>query len=76
MPRRALGSTPAGRADDAPLDPRVVEIWAWRVEQLERAGYSRPVAHRLADDGEVDLHVACDLLARGCPEPTAFAILS
>jgi hypothetical protein len=76
MARRVPERAAARRADEAPLDPRVVEIWAWRVEQLERAGYSRPVAHRLADNGEVDLHVACDLLARGCPEPTAFAILS
>ena len=31
--------------------------------------------HELATRTDVDLHVACDLLARGCPEETAFAIL-
>jgi len=57
-------------------DPRAVEIYCWRVEQLERAGYSGGFAQVLAEDRAVDLHLACDLIARGCPEQTAFAILS
>jgi hypothetical protein len=58
------------------LDPEAIEIYGWRVEQLQRAGYSDSVAHELADDAEVDLHLACDLLHRGCPEQTAYAILA
>jgi hypothetical protein len=62
--------------DEGPLDPASIEIFAWRVEQLQRAGYSDTVAYDLADNREVDLHVACDLRLRGCPERTAHAILS
>ena len=52
-----------------------LEPYEWRLEQLERAGYTGPRAHELAARSDVDLHLACDLLARGCPEDTAFAIL-
>ena len=51
------------------------EIVAWRFEELLRAGYSWDCAARLAARTEVDLHVALQLLARGCPEPTALRIL-
>jgi hypothetical protein len=61
--------------DLAPLDPRAVEIYCWRVEQLERAGYSGGFAHILAENNYIDLHLACDLITRGCPEQTAYAIL-
>jgi hypothetical protein len=50
--------------------------YAWRLEQLRRAGYAGERARELAGRGDVDLHAACDLLARGCPEDVAFAILS
>jgi hypothetical protein len=52
------------------------ELYAWRLEQLERAGYSREHADPLAQDDTVDLHRACDLLERGCPERTAFLIMA
>jgi hypothetical protein len=52
------------------------ELYDWRLEQLKRAGYTGSRAHELATRSEVDLHLACDLLARGCPEETAFAILT
>ena len=54
---------------------RVAEIYAWRLEQLERAGYVHEHAVSLAEDLLIDLHRACDLLARGCPERTAYLIL-
>jgi len=57
-------------------DVRVAETYAWRLEQLRRAGYSDVCAEALAASTAVDLHVACDLLVRGCPEATAFAILA
>ena len=51
-----------------------IDAYCWRVEQLERAGYSAPIAHELAADHQVDLHGACKLLSHGCPEHTAYAI--
>jgi hypothetical protein len=62
--------------DATVFDGRVAEIYSWRVEQLERAGYSQAHAVVLADDESVDLHHACSLLERGCPEGTAFLILA
>ena len=76
MNRPALPPPTATPADDAPLDPNAIAVYAWRVEQLQRAGYANALAHTLAENPEVDLHAACDLLMRGCPEPTAVAILS
>jgi len=51
------------------------DIYCWRMEELERAGYSAVVADVLATHPEVDLHLACDLLARGCSERLAHSIL-
>jgi hypothetical protein len=56
--------------DEAPTD-----IYCWRVEQLVKAGYSSVVADVLATQSEVDLHLACDLLSRGCSERLAYSIL-
>jgi hypothetical protein len=33
-------------------------------------------AHLIAEHSEVDLHLACELIARGCSEQTTYAILS
>jgi hypothetical protein len=74
MQRRQFASL--NDSGNGPLDPHTIQIYAWRVEQLERAGYSRSLAHELAENADVDLHLACRLLAQGCPEPTAHAILS
>jgi hypothetical protein len=62
--------------EPSPLDDRVAEIYSWRREQLERAGYSPAHAEVLANDESVDLHEACELLERGCPEHDAFLILT
>ncbi len=51
------------------------EILGWRYETLVEAGYSEREALLLATRDEVDLHLACDLLARGCPTRTAVRIL-
>ena len=67
--------TPA--EDDASVeDEHEIEVYCWRLEQLLDAGYSRATADALASDPAVDLHRACDLLASGCVEQTAFLILS
>lgn len=47
----------------------------WRLESLERAGYDLESAAVLAASPEVDLHLATDLLARGCPIHLALQIL-
>jgi hypothetical protein len=62
----------------APAEPgrSTTGPYEWRLEQLERAGYAGVRARELAARTDIDLHVACDLLAQGCPEETAFAILS
>ena len=63
----------AGRAEPG---RQATGPYEWRLEQLERAGYTGARAKELAARDDVDLHVACDMLAQGCPETTAFAILS
>jgi hypothetical protein len=50
-------------------------IRAWRREALERGGYDQQVAMKLAEHDEVDLHVAVDLLHRGCSQKLAARIL-
>jgi hypothetical protein len=47
----------------------------WRAEELERAGYDLSAAAVLAASIGVDLHLAIDLLAKGCPQDTAMQIL-
>jgi hypothetical protein len=47
----------------------------WRAEELERAGYDLSAAAVLAASGGVDLHLAIDLLGKGCPQDTAMQIL-
>jgi ABC-type phosphate/phosphonate transport system substrate-binding protein len=50
-------------------------VEAWRAEQLEMAGYGAQAAAELAMRHDVDLHVAVELLARGCPAELALKIL-
>jgi hypothetical protein len=50
-------------------------IEQWRAEELERAGYAPDDAAELAMRHDVDLHLAVELLAQGCPPETALRIL-
>jgi hypothetical protein len=50
-------------------------IEAWRAEALERAGYGARDAARIATRHDIDLHMATDLLRRGCPAELALRIL-
>ena len=50
-------------------------VLRWRFEELLRGGYEAGEAMILASHVEVDLHVATDLMARGCPSKTALRIL-
>jgi hypothetical protein len=58
------------------FDVTAVQVYSWRVEELERAGYSPGFARCIAGDNGIDLHDACDLLKQGCSEHTAYEILS
>jgi hypothetical protein len=56
-------------------DTELIRIEHWRIEELERAGYSRRAAGRLASRLDVDLHRAVELLQRGCSPELALKIL-
>jgi hypothetical protein len=57
------------------VDTEVERIEAWRAEELRRAGYDRPAAAEVAARHDVDLHLAVDLMRRGCPQELALQIL-
>ena len=50
-------------------------VTRWRFEEFARAGYDVISASTLASRKDVDLHLALDLLERGCPLETALRIL-
>ncbi len=50
-------------------------IERWRAEELERAGYEPRAAAKIAVRADIDLHLAVDLLGRGCPPDLALKIL-
>ena len=54
----------------APLD-----VLAWRYEQLQHAGYPVLVALELAENADVDLHRACEMLGNGASVEDAVRIL-
>ena len=56
-------------------DTEQERVEAWRAEELRRAGYDRRAAAELAARHDVDLHVAADLVRRGCPQSLALEIL-
>jgi hypothetical protein len=56
-------------------DTEQLQIELWRTEELERAGYSRRAAGRLAARQDIDLHRAVGLLERGCSPELALRIL-
>lgn len=47
----------------------------WRSEQLQQAGYAPWDALVLSGRSDVDLHLAIELISRGCPPLTALQIL-
>jgi hypothetical protein len=56
-------------------EPEIVRVERWRRQELERAGYPRPDARRLAERHEVDLHQAVELVLSGCKPRVAAEIL-
>ena len=55
---------------------RNLDVLNWRYERLEDAGYPTDIAIMLAERGDVDLHLACDLLERGATMHEALRILT
>jgi hypothetical protein len=49
-------------------------VESWRLHILIEAGYPLSLAERLAVS-EADLHIACEMLGRGCTPETAAEIL-
>jgi hypothetical protein len=72
----AFAETLAAQALVRAIPVETLDVYCWRVEQLEQAGYSDAIAHVLAENAQVDLHAACGLIARGCPEHLAYEILT
>jgi hypothetical protein len=66
---------PAVELEQLELDTEAELVRSWRMEELGRAGYSRTAASQLAELTYVDLHLATDLIRRGCPPETALRIL-
>jgi len=62
--------------DDETPSVRDLETVVWRFDCLERAGYPSKLAVALAENADVDLHDAVELLKRGCPVEQAVRILS
>jgi hypothetical protein len=60
---------------DLQVETEGERIERWRAEELERAGYAALDAAELAGRPDVDLHLAVELLQRGCPTETALRIL-
>ena len=48
---------------------------AWRLQQFLEVGYKQHRAEQLASRQDVDLHLACWLVANGCDQKTALRIL-
>jgi hypothetical protein len=60
---------------DIHVETESERIERWRVEELARAGYTHGDAIELAGRNYVDLHLAVQLVERGCPPDTAVRIL-
>jgi hypothetical protein len=57
-----------------PLIDERSKVESWRLHVLIEAGYPLPLAERLAAS-EADLHVAVELVGKGCSHDVAAAIL-
>jgi hypothetical protein len=58
------------------LDERASAVYLWRLEHLSAPATPRSLRSRSRMNHDIDLHLACDLLRRGCPERTAYLILA
>jgi len=51
------------------------QVSGWRCEELARAGYSADAAAKIAERGDIDLHLASNIRRQGCTDELALAIL-
>lgn len=56
-------------------DTELERVEHWRAEELVRAGFDPSDAIALASRHDIDLHLAVELVRRGCPYETAIDIL-
>ena len=52
------------------------KVEAWRLQQLLNAGYTNHRANTIANNPNINLHTALDLIRHGCPQTTALKILT
>jgi hypothetical protein len=52
------------------------QVVVWRREQLAEAGFSPPLAARVAGDPRYDLHALIELAERGCDPELAARIVA
>jgi len=57
------------------IPTRELGVEHWRFDQLVSAGWPEQQALVLAANHDIDLHLACDLLAKGCDLALAWEIL-
>ena len=50
-------------------------VHRWRVEQLRKSGYPARAAKKIASRRDINLHLAIELLSRGCTVGLAMRIL-
>ena len=60
--------------EEIQLETERDKVESWRLHVLIEAGYPLPLAERLASSN-ADLHVAVELVQRGCAHAVAAAIL-
>ena len=60
---------------DLQIETETERIERWRFEALVRAGYQPSAARRIAEQQDIDLHVAVGLLEQGCSPELALSIL-
>jgi hypothetical protein len=61
----------------SPAGPHVpAEVVDWRRRLLEQAGFTEPLAGRVAADPDFDLHDLLGLVERGCPPELAARIVA
>jgi hypothetical protein len=64
---------PTTETDARQTEQELVE--SWRAAELERAGYPADAAAELAARTDVDLHLAVEMLSKGCSPELALSIL-
>jgi hypothetical protein len=75
MSMEQISEDQVSAAEVGTRDLELERVEAWRMEELQRAGYGPDAATELAQRHDVDLHAAVALIERGCPPELALRIL-